>query len=60
MDKIQTAVADVKADVKTAETDATAVKSWIALNWHYAFAFAVGGLFLGAAIGIKIGSHLHG
>jgi len=65
MDKIETAVADVKADVakvetgvKTAETDVVAVKSWFALNWHYAVAIAVGALFLGAAMGINIGHHL--
>lgn len=67
MDKIETAVADVKADVKKGETelvviekDAAATKTWLATNWQYAVAFTIGGLFLGLSIGIKIGSHLHG
>jgi hypothetical protein len=50
--------AKVVADVKTGEADATAVKSWFALNWHYAVAIAVGALFLGTAIGMKIGTHI--
>lgn len=67
MDKIETAAADVKADVKKGETeletiekDATATKTWLATNWQYAVAFTIGGLFLGLSIGIKIGTHLHG
>lgn len=67
MDKIETAVADVKADTKRAETefetlekDAAAAKSWLSVNWQYAVAFLVAGLFLGAAVGIKIGAQFHG
>jgi hypothetical protein len=66
MDKIETAVADVKADVNkvetrfaTAEKDVVAVRSWFAINWHYAVAIAVGALFLGLALGYKLGMHSH-
>jgi hypothetical protein len=51
--------AKVVADVKAAETDATAVKSWFALNWHYAVAIAVAAVFLGLALGYKLGMHSH-
>lgn len=47
------------ADVKVAEADATAVKSWFALNWHYALGIAVAALFLGLALGYKLGMHSH-
>jgi hypothetical protein len=51
--------AKVVADVKAGEADVTAVKSWFALNWHYAVAIAVAALFLGLAMGYKIGMHSH-
>ena len=67
MDKIETAVADVKADGKkveaaaaTLEQDVIATKSWLSVNWHYAVAIAVGFLFLGVALGMKVGAHFHG
>jgi hypothetical protein len=67
MDKIETVVADVKADAtkiatdaKTAQADLSSAKSWLSKNWQYAVAFMVGGLFLGLSIGLKIGAHLHG
>ena len=67
MDKIETVVADAKADAtkiatdaRTAEADLSAAKSWLSKNWQYAVAFTVGGLFLGLSIGIKIGGQLHG
>jgi hypothetical protein len=67
MDKIETVAADVKADAtkiaadaKTAGADLAAAESWLSKNWQYAVAILVAGLFLGAAVGIKLGSHIHG
>jgi hypothetical protein len=66
MDKIETVVVDAKADAKkaeavlsTVEQDVTATKSWLSTNWHYAVAIAVGFLFLGIALGMKLGAHIH-
>lgn len=56
---IKADAANVEADVKIAETDVTAVKSWIVLNWHYAVAIGVAALFLGLAFGYKLGMHSH-
>lgn len=51
--------AKAKAEIANAETDAALAESWISKNWHYAVAFAVAGLILGAAFGYKLGLHSH-
>lgn len=47
-------VAYAAAAVKQAETDAAVAKTWMQQNWHIALGIAVGFLFLGTAIGMKI------
>jgi hypothetical protein len=65
MDKIETDLADAKADAgkivadaRTAAAEVKVVESWLKVNWHYAVAIAVGFLFLGMAIGMKFGEHV--
>ena len=55
---IKSDVAKVETDVKAVEADVKVVDSWLKANWHYALAIGVGAIFLGAAVGIKIGEHL--
>lgn len=54
-----TIAAKATADLAEAKAAEAAVKSWFEANWQYAVAIAVGFLFLGTAIGIKIGEHVH-
>jgi hypothetical protein len=50
--------AKIVADARTAAADVKGAESWLKTNWHYAVAIAVGFLFLGAALGMKIGEHV--
>ena len=56
LSKVETTV---KADVAEVKTDEAAAKSWLAANYHYALAIAIGALILGVSIGFKLGMHQH-
>lgn len=56
LSKIEKSVKDEMASIDAHEA---AAKSWLAANYQYAIAIAVGSLVLGVSIGFKIGAHIH-
>lgn len=49
----------VKDDIASIDAHEAAAKSWLASNYEYAIAIAVGSLVLGMSIGFKIAAHVH-